>query len=798
MGVVTTIAALAAAVAGLVVVSRRGGRLRLAWAALVLGILGGLVAGPPVLIVLAALSLIAVPRPPRTGLARLRGMVDALLIATSLLVLGWNLVMQQALAAGHPYAIGRPVADMLLGAVALCALARCRPGTPGATALALTSTGVFLLACADAMVVRLGNGDVLALAGYLLVLFAASIAMRRRLDEATILQEQAAHRRNFSLLLPYAVVVLTLFLGLFWFAIGGTPTAFGTWGRFFSILLIVAREAILRADNRQLARDLEERVADRTAEVRRREERFRALVEQSSDSLAILDADATVRYQSSSVERLFGYRVEDLVGKRVAAAAARTEGLKPGETVTFEALLPHADGVRRPAEMTITNLLDDPYVAGLVLNTRDISEADDLQQRLRHDAYHDGLTGLVNRTLFRERLAAAVAEGEAAILFLDLDGFKEINDSLGHAAGDQLLVQVAERLRAADPGVARLGGDEFAVIVRDGSPVAVADRILQELEAPFVIDGREVHAGAGIGIASSVDASDIEQLQRNADLAMYKSKDAGGGRWTAYHPSMHDELMRRVSLADDLRYALDRDELVLHYQPTVDMRTGRVVGFEALVRWQHPSRGMVPPLDFIGVAEATGLIVPLGRWVMATACRQAVRWGGVHMAVNVSVRQFETGTLAETVAAVLAETGMPPHLLTLEMTESVLLTDTDENLARITELKALGVVLAMDDFGTGYSSLAYLRRFPMDILKIDRSFVDRLGGDPADGALVQTIIRLAHRFGMHAVAEGIENAAQLTILRAMDCDYAQGFFLSRPLPASEATRLLVAPFELAS
>ncbi|MFF5076852.1 putative bifunctional diguanylate cyclase/phosphodiesterase [Actinoplanes sp. NPDC000266] len=803
MGVVTTIAALAAAVAGLVVVSRRGGRLRLAWAALVLGILGGLVAGHLVLVVLASLSLSAIPRPPRTGLARLRVAVDTLLITTSLMVICWNLVMQPAIAAGHPQAIGRPVADVILGAVALCALARCRPGTPGATALALTSTAVFLLAVADAMAIRLGSGDPVALAGYLLVLVAATIATRRRLDDATVRQEAAAHRRNVSVLLPYAVVVLTLIVGLFWMSSGGSPSPFGTWCRYFSIFLIVVREAILRADNRQLARSLEERVAARTAELQGREQRFRALVEQSSDSLAILDADSTIRYQSSSVERIFGYRVEDLAGRRVVdvagpVVAARIDEVMHGAITTFEIPLRHADGVERRAEMTITNLLGDPHVRGLVLNTRDVSEANDLQERLRHDAYHDALTGLVNRTLFRERLAEAAAQGEVAILFLDLDGFKEINDSLGHAAGDQLLVRVAERLRAADPEVARLGGDEFAVIVSSGSPTDVADRVLAAFEAPFVIDGREVHAGAGIGIASSVDASDIEQLQRNADLAMYKSKDAGGGMWTAYHPSMHDELMRRVSLADDLRHALDRDELVLHYQPTVDMRTGAIVGFEALVRWQHPARGMVPPLDFIGVAESTGLIVPLGRWVMETACRQAVEWGGVHMAVNVSVRQFETGGLAGTVAAVLAGTGMPPHLLTLEMTESVLLTDTDENLARITELKALGVTLAMDDFGTGYSSLAYLRRFPMDVLKIDRSFVDRLGGDPADDAMVQTIIRLAHRFGMRTVAEGIENAAQLAILRDMDCDYAQGFHLSRPLPAAEATRVLTAPFELAS
>jgi predicted signal transduction protein with EAL and GGDEF domain len=344
--------------------------------------------------------------------------------------------------------------------------------------------------------------------------------------------------------------------------------------------------------------------------------------------------------------------------------------------------------------------------------------------------------------------------------------------------------------------VARLGGDEFAVIVVSpdarSDAEALATRILEHLDEPFSVDGRELHVGAGIGIASAADAGDIEQLQRNADLAMYRAKDAGGGVYAAYHPNMHDALVQRLSLADDLRLALERDELVLHYQPTVDLADGTIVGFEALVRWNHPERGMVPPLDFIGLAESTGLIVPLGRWVLAEACRQAVAWGRpLKMAVNVSVRQFEAGDLAATVAEVLAETGMPADQLCLEMTESVLLTDTDENLARIVSLKALGVLLAMDDFGTGYSSLAYLRRFPMDVLKIDRSFVDHLGSGAAeDETLVRTIVRLGQRFGMRTVAEGIENAAQVAALRAMNCDLGQGYFLSRPVPAAEATRLL--------
>jgi predicted signal transduction protein with EAL and GGDEF domain len=365
-----------------------------------------------------------------------------------------------------------------------------------------------------------------------------------------------------------------------------------------------------------------------------------------------------------------------------------------------------------------------------------------------------------------------------------------------------MLVQVAERMSAAvrdGDVVARLGGDEFAVLIATANARAdaesIAQRIIDALAAPFPIDGRELRVGASIGLASAADANDIEQLLRNADLAMYKAKGAGGNAFACYDPQMHDVLMQRLELEADLRVALDRGELALHYQPTVDLATGEITGFEALVRWYHPLRGIVSPLDFIGIAESTGLIVPLGRWVLAEACRQAVEWGAgttreLKMAVNVSVRQFDHCDLAAMVAEVLAETGMPAGQLCLEMTESVLLTDTDENLTQLLRLKSLGVTLAMDDFGTGYSSLAYLRRFPMDTLKIDRSFVERLGGDSEDVALVRTIVRLGKSLGMSTVAEGIEDVVQLAALQEMGCDYAQGYLLSRPVPAPEAARLL--------
>ncbi|MBM2623064.1 EAL domain-containing protein [Actinoplanes sp. LDG1-06] len=828
VAVLTGVVALGVAGAAVHVMRRREARTRLAWVGLGAGAVAEAVGifvdgrtatglGHVAMVAIVTVTLFVIPQPKRSRLTALRSVVDALLVASSLLMTSWNFVFRPAEDMGSALLVVLPIADVVLGTVAIVALARWHRGYRGSSTVVLISGGLLMIALGDSVAVRLLADNAGAwlslpeagrLAGYAFLLLGAirAAAMGSITNEEPD-DEAVRSRRSASLLLPYVAVLAALISGTMWLATGHSSSPVFTWCRFVSIGLIMLRELILVLDNRQLARRLEERVTDRTAELADREQRFRALVEQSSDSLAILEADSTVRYQSSSVERIFGYPAAALVGQRLVDVVGRRAGLviqaaindvlnRPGGVTTFRVALRHLDSDWCLSEMTITNLLDDPYVQGLVFNTRDVSDAQRLQDQLIHEAYHDALTGLVNRALFRERLAATDA---ASILFLDLDGFKEVNDSLGHAAGDQLLVQVAARLQDAVPSphtVARLGGDEFAVIVDSpDAPTdaeALAARILERLDEPFTIEARELHVGAGIGIASSADATDIEQLQRNADLAMYKAKEAGGGVYAAYDPAMHNALMQRLGMADDLRLALERDELVLHYQPTVDLASGEIIGFEALVRWQHPTRGMVPPLEFIGIAESTGLIVPLGRWVLTEACRQAVEWGRpLKMAVNVSVRQFEAGDLAATVAAVLAETGMPADQLCLEMTESVLLTDTDENLSRIVALKALGVMLAMDDFGTGYSSLAYLRRFPMDVLKIDRSFVDRLTtGDAGDETLVTTIVRLGHRFGMRTVAEGIEDETQLTALRAMGCDYAQGYFLSRPLPSAAAGALL--------
>jgi diguanylate cyclase (GGDEF)-like protein/PAS domain S-box-containing protein len=652
--------------------------------------------------------------------------------------------------------------------------------------------------------------------GFAFILLAARMPVRATVRPAAA-PETEDSPLPFGVLLPYVAVLGALGTSVFWFTVNTGGDEFVSWTRSALILLMVGRQVLTLLENRALTRHLEARVVEVSAS----EQRFHALVQHSSDVVSVVDADAVVLYQSESVQRVFGYPAAALTGRTLTrlldpeAGARLIEALssvtdRPYGTTVLELTVPHRDGRRRQAEMTVTNLLDDPNVRGLVLNTRDISERKELQEQLMHEAFHDGLTQLANRALFQELVAEALHRrddsGTVTVLFLDLDGFKEINDSLGHAAGDQLLLQVAERLRGAvrrGDVVARFGGDEFAVLVESPDAhdaEAIAARVVETMDEPFLLDEREIHIGASVGLAcgdvAQAPADDAEQLMRDADLAMYRAKSLGGGEWASYDPQMHSGLVARLELEADLRRALDRDEISLHYQPTIDLADGGVVGFEALVRWNHPVRGLVSPADFIPMAEATGLIVPLGRWVLTEACRQAVEWGagaGRHplkMAVNVSVRQFDRTDLPAVVAEVLAETGMPAGQLCLEMTESVLMTDTEENLAQLIRLKALGVQLAIDDFGTGYSSLAYLRRFPVDTIKIDRSFVEQIRDDAGESTLARTIVQLGQSLGMSTVAEGIEELSQLTALRRIGCELAQGYYFSRPVPATEARLLL--------
>ena len=428
-----------------------------------------------------------------------------------------------------------------------------------------------------------------------------------------------------------------------------------------------------------------------------------------------------------------------------------------------------------------------------------------------HRALHDPLTGLGNRVLFRERLEHALVRcarsgNEVAVLFVDVDDFKAVNDRLGHAQGDELLVALAGRLTTllrSEDTAARLGGDEFAVLlenVTDGvEAVQVAERLLAELERPVRIGAQDVAVGASVGIATGRRSGD--DLLRNADFAMYQAKAAGRGRYALFEAEMHATALGRLSLAADLRGALDRDELFLHYQPIVRVRTGEICGAEALLRWQHPERGVVAPGEFIPLAEQQRLIVPIGRWVLREACRQGAEWHRrrpqLRIGVNVSGCQVTYPGLVADIEAALAESGMAAECLVLELTETVLMQDVDETAARLHEIGRLGPEISVDDFGTGYTSLQYLQRFPIDSLKVARTFVDGLDGDGDRAALARAIVDLGDSLGLLVIGEGVERPEQLAALATLGCDFAQGFLLGRPMPADEFGALLSRPAQTA-
>jgi diguanylate cyclase (GGDEF)-like protein len=450
-------------------------------------------------------------------------------------------------------------------------------------------------------------------------------------------------------------------------------------------------------------------------------------------------------------------------------------------------------------EVVGSNLSADPAVQGLALNLRDISERKALEQQLRQLAFHDPLTLLANRSLFRDRVQHALTltqrgQHHAAVMFLDLDNFKNINDSLGHDAGDRLLQAVAQRLaqstRSSDT-VARLGGDEFAILLEGIATTAevesLAASLIEELGQPFAISSTEVRVSASVGLAFSSIETGAEALLSKADIAMYHAKAAGKSQFVTFQPQMQETLLQRLRLEADITRAISGGEIFLDYQPVVDLGTGSLLGVEALVRWRHPEFGVLMPSQFVHIAEECGQIVKLGRWVLNRACSELLAWrqcvaGGerLRVAVNISGRHLQYGDLVEDVAQALQDSGLEPGNLVIELTETTIMHNTDVNLARLRELKALGVRLAIDDFGTGYSSLSYLHRFPIDILKIDQSFVGRLTNSYSGPELARAVITLAETLGLDTVAEGIELAPQVEALLNLGCVAGQGYFFATP------------------
>jgi diguanylate cyclase (GGDEF)-like protein/PAS domain S-box-containing protein len=554
------------------------------------------------------------------------------------------------------------------------------------------------------------------------------------------------------------------------------------------------------------------------------EERFRSLVKYSSDIITILEADGTVRYTSPAVEKVMGYKPEEQLGTnafesvhpddRDRALETFAEVLKrPGLHPPLEFRLPHKDGSWRYLEHIVNNLLDDPVVRGVVITTRDVTERNAMEDQLHHQAFHDPLTGLPNRALFMDRLEHAVTlanrrGSKVAVLFIDLDNFKVINDSLGHNAGDQLLIAVAERLKAclrSEDTAARLGGDEFTILVEDiasvGEVVQIAGRIADILQPPFALEEQEVVPSVSTGIALSNSAHEQPaDLLRHADLAMYRAKHRGKARYEVFEPSMDAHAVERLLLETGLRRALVRQQFRVYYQPIVALENDKITGVEALVRWEHPKRGLLEPEAFLAVAEETGLIVRIGQWVLHEAGKQARIWQQRYpsippltVSVNLSTREFFHPKL---VAEVLDESEIDPASLQLEITEGAMKTNSTYSTDRtLRNLKRTGVQLAIDDFGLGYSSLSYLKRFPVDFLKIDRSFIAGLGGGPngastKDTEIVKAMIQLTHALGLRVIAEGVETSEQLGRLRNMKCDLAQGNYFSEPLP-SEALAVIL-------
>lgn len=554
-------------------------------------------------------------------------------------------------------------------------------------------------------------------------------------------------------------------------------------------------------------------------QIRESENRFKSLVESANDAIVLTDFEGKIISWNESAETIFGYSQSEASSRCIADLFPNGyhhgysgNGAQPAifnEILRSDGKAVGSRGVRKdgsefPLEISLSSWKthEGVFYSGII---RDITDRKSLEEQLTHQALHDPLTKLANRVLFRDRIEHALTKivrnkTSVAVLFLDLDNFKTVNDSMGHARGDTLLVLVAERLRSSLRGSdtpARLGGDEFAILIEDArhpeDAAFVVDRITEVLRDPFLIDGKEVIISTSIGIAAATTGDENpEELLRNADLAMYKAKAQGKGRSIFFEAEMREALIERLELEENLRGAVENGQLTLSYQPIVELSNDRVMGMEALVRWNHPRQGIIPPGKFIPIAEEIDLIVPIGSWVLEEACRNASQWvskysseADLSITVNLSIRQFQQTELVEVVANALAMSGLPPRCLILEITESLMIQNTESMIEKLDELKVLGVKLAIDDFGTGYSSLSYLHRFPIDILKIDKSFVDKIDQGNGGRAVARAIIMMGDSLNLRVIAEGIENPEQIAVLKHLGCELGQGFHFAEPLSAGD-------------
>jgi len=553
---------------------------------------------------------------------------------------------------------------------------------------------------------------------------------------------------------------------------------------------------------------------DGETEIEEREARFRALVQNSFDIITIHDNTGVTVYESPAASRILGYPPGTLVGKTPfqtvhpsdidRAREAFQTLTSSSNPVSIELRYRHADGSWIWLEILGNNLLEHPGVKGVVLTSRDVTERKHAEERAQYLANYDVLTGLPNRTLMYDRISQAVAHAKRAreriaLLHIDVDRFKMINDSLGHDVGDEILKSGAERIKRCTremDTVSRVGGDEFTILMRDAAQLsevtASATRILSEMAQPFPGAPEDVFVSASIGISVYPDdARTIDELTKHADAAMHSAKTLGRNNYQFFTEALNEEVQERMVLETGLRLAIKRDEMRLVYQPKVDLKTREIVGAEALLRWHHPRRGLIPPARFIPVAEESGMVGQIGEWVLRDACRQIRHWQNMglspQVAVNVSPRQFQQYDVAQLVSTVVSEEQISPELLEIELTEGAVMHNAEASVITLEKLKRLGVRVSIDDFGTGYSSLSYLKRFPLDMLKIDRSFVRDISSDPNDAAIVRAIITLARNLGIKVTAEGVEDEAQLSFLVAYGCQFAQGYLFGKPMSVEELT-----------
>ncbi|MEU4574448.1 putative bifunctional diguanylate cyclase/phosphodiesterase [Nonomuraea sp. ATR24] len=757
-------------------------------------------------------ALVAAGRRPPAALV-LRQLIDAYLCAASLFLIGWVVALRHVYeATADPALFAFAMLPPMLALVATCAVAPSVAAVRSAAwPLGLASVGVLATTTVAGMATAVARLDGGAPPVWSMVITPVAFLLLAAVPWLRPRQVTAAQAPdNLVDALPLALVAVATVTMLAHLA-GGMrqPPATGVVAVAASVvLLLLLRVFVLSGANARL----------RTL-VSLGDTQLRELAESTGDVVLICDYDGMVHEIGDGIEVTYGYRPEDVIGgsifdyihpEDVPHIQSALHGMGPDgddEEASPGACLiacrvRAADGTWRPTESVATR-----HAGGedqVLVTTRDISDEEALRNQVAHLTFHDGITGLPNRSYFEERTREVLtgrSVGQVAVIFLDLDGFTSVNDSVGHASGDYLLGQAARRLRGAvrhDDTLARWGGDEFAVLLETGGEaqlaVDLAERLVRAVsQEPFRVADRDVALTASVGVAFAEDDLPAGDLIRNADVAMARAKELGGRRVEVFAAQMHADVLRRLELAADLQRALIEQQFAIEYQPVVDLATSRVTAVEALVRWWRGSV-FVPPDQFLGPAEDTGLIVPLGEWILREACREVAAWRAsswdIGLSLNLSARQITAPRFVETVREALEESGLPASALTLEVIEEMLVEDAEETVKRLSELRALGVRLAIDDFGTGYASLAFLRQLPVDMIKIDPSFVSGLGRDDTLTLLTRTIVRLGHDLGLTVVAEGIERPEQLELLREMGCMKGQGFLVARPMAARGVDSLM--------